>query len=218
MYIRTSFLVIFLILNSTSLYAQSYSLLSNNNAWRDTGGGNSLEKDDSIYFFKGKGIKKSIRTDSEVTNVHSHYQKNKASRFRNYIYTGRMMIEDADGGIGVTFYSRYGKDDHYYRLRRYSGDGEFHIAPHGTEISDGTVYTGVNPEAGSWYNFKVKVSTKAKKTRIQAKVWLSSEDEPSNWQADCSDSNDTRRKFGKPGIWSMGGGQKRWDRLTVVLQ
>lgn len=192
---------------------QAAELLSEKGGWFPTGGNNSLEKDRTLFQFTGRGNARTIHTVSTLTNIHNHFKKDGAGRLRNYVYTGQMRVSEESGGIGVTFYSKYPKSDTYYRLRRINGD--FHIYPHGTEITEGDVSTGVTPEANVWYNFKVSVRTARSQTTIRAKVWPATERQPRLWQVICIDDSETRIKQGAPGIWSMASGTKSWRRLKV---
>lgn len=187
-------------------------LLSEPRRWVSTDSGNSLEKNPFLFLFRKRARR--VATDSEQVNIHSHY-RGKGGRLRNFIYTGLMKIRDEDGGIGVTFLSDYPREDTYYRLRRFSGSPSFHIAPHGTEITSGETDSGVTPQAGKWYRFKVRVRVTRSATRIWAKVWKKNRKQPRQWQIDCRDSSDTRLRRGRAGIWSMGSDVKSWRRLAV---
>ncbi len=126
------------------------------------------------------------------------------------------MITHANSGIGVTVFSNYPFEDAYYRLRREKGNA-FHISPHGTSISGGTTDTGVIPEAGEWYRFRVQVVNTEIRTEIRAKVWAVGDPEPEAWQADCWDDSATRLSAGTIGVWSLGPGSSYWDDLAVEI-
>ena len=152
-------------------------------------------------------------TDSSDTNIHSHYNESGSSNWSEYEYTGWMMLSSSEGGIGVTFYSNYNSSDHYYRLRRYNGAPTFHLAPHGTNLS-GDTDTGVNPQPGVRYQFRIQISHNSSTTNVKAKVWEIGTLEP-GWQANASDSSSTRRAKGTVGAWSMGAGDEFWGSLAV---
>ena len=78
------------------------------------------------------------------------------------------MITAPDGGIGVTFFSQYPNMDAYYRLKREYDSGEFHIAPHGTNVT-GDIVTGVVPSPNIWYWFRILVEDTGSRTEIRAK-------------------------------------------------
>lgn len=195
----------------------SFRLLERRSEWRSTGANNDLVRNESLFSFAGRAGNKILRTDNTETNIHSHYVGNRSSSIKNYMYTGRMRLLDANGGVGVTFYSKYLNSDTYYRLRRYAGEPTFHIAPHGTEITSGTVDTGVNPVAGVWYNFKILVRTTRAGTRIRAKVWAKGTREPRGYPVDATDASVTRIRTGRPGVWAMADGRKEWVNLAVQL-
>ena len=112
-------LILLLILPATMVSALDFQigekayLLSEKSGWFPTGADNSLTKDVTLFQFLGKGLKRTINTNSTLTNIHDHYRRDQAGRLKNYLYTGQMMIDDADGGIGVTFYSKYPKQNVY---------------------------------------------------------------------------------------------------------
>lgn len=213
-----SAIILLLLVFSAAASAQSsVELLVPKKPFLDTGAGNSLEAEPTL--FKERKTKRGVvlSTLSEETNIHSHYRGKGAAKFKNYIYTGRMKTADADGGIGVTFYSDYPNSDTYYRLRAYSGNPSFHIAPHNTQITEGEEDSEVLLEANRWFKFKIQVRTQENITRIFAKVWPQGTKEPKEWQIDCVDQSESRLTKGRPGVWSMGSGEKRWDKLKVVL-
>jgi len=186
--------------------------------WLDTGAGNSMEEDESLFKVFDLSGEKVFGTESTLTNIHSHYMSPGIDTADGYEYTGRMMITHANSGIGVTVFSNYTIEDAYYRLRREKGNA-FHISPHGTSITGGTADTGVIPNAGDWYRFRVQVVNTEIRTEIRAKVWTDDgSDEPGEWQAYCWDDNDTTRlSAGTIGVWSMGPGSKYWDDLAVEI-
>lgn len=210
------YLVLLLLVFSVS--AEEYSLLGRIKNFISTGANNSLIEDSSLFGIDRVGGSKRLYTESTETNIHSHYRKNKASRFKNYKYTGRMRILDSDGGIGVTFYSDYPRSDTYYRIRMYSGNQFFHVAPHpdNAYTLSGTCNSTVSPQVGDWIRFRVVIKNRKSLTRIRAKLWPDGTNTPSSWQIDCSDVGANKLKRGKPGVWSMGNGRKEWANLKVV--
>ena len=114
--------------------------------WQDTGANNSMIEDDALFAVAYVGGDAALSTSSTLNNIHTHYQGAGAATATNYVYSGRMMIENQTAGIGVTFFSDYNQTDSYYRLRRY-GSNSFHISPHGTSITGGTVSSNIVPTA-----------------------------------------------------------------------
>lgn len=214
-----SLLCLFFIICPGPLNAERLNLLENKQNFLSTGANNSLDRARKLFSLRSKGKNQTLKTDSEEINIHSHYRANRATRFKNYTYSGRMKIGSAASGIGVTFYSDYPKSDTYYRLRMYNG-GTFHLAPHPDDsyTFEGTTDTGIIPEVGVWQNFKIIVKSRKNATRIRAKVWALGEKEPKAWQIDCTDSGENRLKRGKPGVWSMAEGRKSWSRLVVKVK
>jgi hypothetical protein len=183
--------------------------------WYDSATGNSMIRDETLFkVFEVEGGK-GFGTVSTATNIHSHYTGPAAEELQEYTFSGRMMIMDPDGGIGITILSRYPSSDAYYRLRRYA-KSSFHIAPHGAAISGGTAGTGIIPQPNIWYRFKIQVADSGSRTEIKAKVWQDETMEPDSWKIDCWDSNDARLVFGTFGFWAMGPGAKYWDDLKVI--
>lgn len=151
-------------------------------------------------------------------NSYSHFFKgDNTSPWRNYTYSGRMKNSSADGYVGVTFYSHLDKGmDRFYRLRHSSVYPAFYLSPHGTTLSGDSLSTGVVAEPDIWYSFKIRVTTLAGGTKIQAKVWPLQEQEPSAWQAETVDRSDTRITDGTIGLWSAKQGERLFDDLLVV--
>ncbi|MCB0336111.1 MAG: hypothetical protein KDD62_07385, partial [Bdellovibrionales bacterium] len=197
-----------------SLHAQSYTLIGELSQLRQTGADNSLKRQKRLFKIRRKNGKDILSTKSKLVNIHAHYSEPKAKSLANLTYTGRFRLSAEGGGLGVTFYSKYPTTDAYYRLRRYEGNS-FHIAPHGTEITDGVIDTGVTPKHKRWYRFKILAQSLKDATRIRAKVWLDGRREPRKWQVDCKDSSETRLKAGAVGVWSMAAGTKLWSDLKV---
>jgi len=181
--------------------------------WVDTNAYNSMSENDSLFQVFDLGGEKAFGTSSTEINIHSHYVGTGSASWSSYTYTGRLMITQPDGGIGVTFRSDYPNTDTYYRLRRYNS-GAFHINPHGTSVT-GVTDTGVVPATHTWYEFAIEVEDIESQTVIRAKVWAQGTVEPTNWQVNCYDTNAGRLTTGTIGLWSMGSGDKYWDDLAV---
>jgi uncharacterized repeat protein (TIGR02543 family) len=192
----------------------TYTVGSDPVDWLDTAAKNSMAENGSLFEVYNIGGEKVYGTDSTQTNIHSHYMGGGSGTLTDYEYTGRMMITDSKGGIGVTFFSQYPNEDAYYRLRRY-GSNAFHISPHGTKVT-GDTDTGVIPKANMWYHFKIQVEDAGSQTKIRAKVWQQGQEEPDDWLVDCYDNSASRLTAGTFGIWSYYSGKKYWDDMAVV--
>ncbi|MCO6432525.1 MAG: hypothetical protein J5J00_16850 [Deltaproteobacteria bacterium] len=215
--IRAIFIVVGAALAIVPQQASADKLAIKQQSWISTGRGNSLESDPDLFTFANGAV----TTQSESTNIHTHYSKKSLTRLKNYVFSGEMYIADEDGGIGVTFHSDYPNSDTYYRLRRFGGDGNFHIAPHPDgeqKMTSGNTDMGLGPQAERWYGFKVMVRTTRKATRVRARAWRSDVKEPKVWLIDCSDSSSIHIKRGRLGLWSAGPGLKSWRKLKVVVQ
>jgi uncharacterized repeat protein (TIGR02543 family) len=194
---------------------ESYPTGSNPLDWLDTAAKNSMSEDDSLFQAHQVDGNQVLGTVSDQTNIHSHYLGAGASSLTSYQYAGRMRIANASAGIGVTFFSQYGDQDAYYRLRRY-GTQAFHFRSHGTTVS-GDTNTGVVPAANTWYNFIVEVEDTGTRTELRAKLWAEGTPEPAGWQADAFDDSPSRLTAGAFGVWSYLSGGKYWDDLSVTL-
>jgi hypothetical protein len=161
----------------------------------------------------------SLMTDSRKTNIHSHYVSDESANAQDYEYSGRMMLGRNQGGIGVTLYSAYPERDSYYRVRRYAGRRDFHLANHSDQADTecvGTTTTGVTGEAGRWYSFRFRATNQSDGVRLQAVVWDTALAEPMDWQIDCLIDDTAAARFGAPGVWSMNQGKKYWDDLQIT--
>jgi regulation of enolase protein 1 (concanavalin A-like superfamily) len=194
----------------------SYSAGDNPAGWQDTAANNSMAVDDSLFAVSDVNGERVFGTSSTASNIHSHHQSAGSAGFNNYVYTGRMMLTNGNGGIGVTFLSDYNQTDTYYRLRRFGSGGSFQLSPHGTNISGGTTDSGVVPAANTWYQFKIEMEDADVQTNMQAKIWQEGTAEPAEWQIDAYDSSAGRLTAGTVGVWSHSFGSKYWDDLVVV--
>jgi hypothetical protein len=182
--------------------------------WYDSAANNSMAQDDSLFEVFDLSGDKAFGTNSTETNIHSHYMGAGSENFTGYRYSGRMMISNASGGVGVTICSQYPAADEYYRLRRH-GNKAFHLSPHGTTLSGDTT-TGVVPQANTWYQFIIEAENVGASTQVRAKVWQEGTLEPAAWQADAVDSSGGRLAAGTFGLWSYTYGSKYWDDLIVL--
>lgn len=157
-----------------------------------------------------------LETTSSEGNSTVHYWAEPALSWANYEFTGRLRRDHEKGGIGVTFYSRFPEGyDRYYRLRSYEKAPTLQIAPHGARITAGDTDTGIVPQPGRWYRFRIRVENLADAVHIQARVWPEEEPEPAEWQVDCLDERPERLRAGTIGAWGLDDGHKAFDDFQV---
>ena len=184
--------------------------------WKDTEKNNSFNEDPTLFTTRAVQNTIVFGTDSENTNIHSHYVGENALDLSNYTYTGKMYITDSGGGIGTTFLSRFPEGlDVYYRLRRYGSKPKFHISAHGTSVK-GDKDSGVTPDVKTWYRFQIEVENTGTRTNIRAKIWKDGEVEPAGYQIDAYDDSSSRITSGTVGVWTMVDGTKLFDDLAVL--
>lgn len=204
-----------------SLYQESFDgyLAGEHPAgWLDTGSGNSMIEDPSLFYIVDLGGgNAALETTSLETNIHSHMVAAGSAAWSDYELSGRMMVSDSQSGIGVTVYSDYPGSDLYYRLRRYESQPSFHLASHvpDTLSCTGSTDTGLNPQANAWVHFRFQVLTEGPGARLRGRVWPENGVEPDFWQIDCLAAGAGLLVSGSPGVWAMGAGTKRWDDLRV---
>jgi hypothetical protein len=184
--------------------------------WIHTAALNSLDEDPSLFEFASFENATVLQSDSDVSNIHSHYAEPGSSRWGSYRFRGKMRGDGAGSSFGVTFLSDYPRSDSYYRLRSYQGS-EFHLAahPHGSGSACDELRTGVVPRPGVWYHFLIHTEVEPSRTLLRVKVWEEGRLEPPAWQIDCLDASGARRSTGAVGCWSLGPGAKRWAALSV---
>lgn len=186
--------------------------------WLDTRDRNSLAEGNYFAVFKLADGDHVFGTNSKRTNIHSHFVAQNSVNWFDYEFRGRMLINRAAAGIGVTLYSDYPSSDSYYRLR-HQGTEPFHLANHpdgGEAMCQGVTTTSVQPKAYTWYAFRFQAFDAEMSTRLRAKVWAVDEPEPEQWQIDCLAPADAAFFSGSPGLWSMSRGGKFWDDLEMI--
>ncbi|NIS70167.1 MAG: hypothetical protein GTO12_14865 [Proteobacteria bacterium] len=166
-----------------------------------------------------EGNDRVLKARSAPVNSYVDFAKKEALKWRDYEFSGKMKITDAYDSIGVTFYSQPIFPDGtewYYRLRRYGGE-DFYIDPKGTQITRGRIASGVFPQPGRWYRFRIRVYNTDAGTHIKAKVWQDDGAEPLEWNIDCIDDSIWRSTGGTIGVWTRTGkGEKLFDDFEVV--
>lgn len=204
---------------SGTLWSQDFQFAATGTSvsgWMDTGAGNSLSEDDSLFRVVDASGNRVLSTSADQSNVHSHYLSSGADQWTNYEVRGRMRSSDPTGGVGITMYSQYPTADVYYRLRAYRG-GAFEMVPHPDSAAIACVpaTTGVVPAANAWYRFRFRVTPLSGANSIQAKVWADGKTEPSPWQTTCTDARSNRPRKGAMGTWHAGPGTSQWDDLQI---
>ena len=198
----------------------SYEVGEDPTGWLDTGPGATRGADDSLFAVARVKRNRTLTTESELPDIHSHYVTAESQGWTHYEFRGRMRIDDPDGGVGVTVLSQFPNRDAYYRIRRNASasEGEFTMAPRpeGYAVRCESSSTGVSPGKKRWYRFRVQVAAEDGETVIRAKVWRGVRPEPRKWQVECVDDSPTRLLQGVPGVWSAGPGGKHWDDLRVI--
>jgi hypothetical protein len=185
--------------------------------WLDTAANNSMAPDPALFRLFCVDGQPAFGTQATAVNIHSHWVGPDAADRDAYVYTGRMMLTDLNGGVGVTFFSDYPQSDRYYRLRRLANRPSFHIAPHLDPDHEliGDTETNVQPTANVWYQFRIEIRNGVDCTALRAKVWPAGGAVPSEWQIDCYDPDPARLTRGTHGVWSLGNGRRYWQDLTV---
>ncbi|MEM7130406.1 MAG: hypothetical protein AAF702_29040 [Chloroflexota bacterium] len=198
---------------------ETYEASQDPASWQDTAANNHFTIDDSLFKTALVSEQKVFGTQSEQLNIHSHYVTPGALNWTNYTYSGRLFITDSQGGVGVTFFSRYPEDeDSYYRLRTTKSKQTFHIAPHphGERTVDQAKFdSGITPQANTWYRFYIEVEDAADRTNIRAKIWVEGTPEPNAFQMDTFDDSADRLRSGTVGFWAGHTGEKYVDDLLV---
>lgn len=194
----------------------SYASGQDPNPWLDTARGNSMLEAETLFeVMPAPGGGMAYGTTLQQTNIHSHFATAESANWWNYEYSGRMRFSDKRAGVGVTILSDYPNSDSYLRLRRWHGKKRFSLSSHPYQkgvACDGETETGVESSANIWYAFRFRTEDTNDGTHVRAKVWAQSDPEPGDWQIDCLWTA-WESPVGRPGLWSMGPGQKLWDDL-----
>ena len=198
---------------------ENYRSGSNPPNWLDTAARNSMIEDSSLFRVFEINNNMVFGTRSTLLNIHSHHIKSYIDDLSSFEYSGRMMMTNPNGGIGVTFLSHYPFSDTYYRLRCTRNNSSFHIAPHphGSSNVYGIIDTGIIPEPNRWYRFRIRVENMGYRNEILAKVWQEGSSEPSRWQVEAYDNSPERLVSGTIGVWSGHFGAKYWDDLILLV-
>lgn len=164
------------------------------------------------------GDNKAYGTSSTMKNIYSCCEPTGSSTWADYEYSGRMMLTDAGGGIGVIFLGSRGRGERFYGLRRNGQGDTLFVSGSGTKIiGKGQTDTELSPETKFWYRFKVEAEDSGDRTQIRAKVWKEGSPEPVSWQIACFDEGPRRNVRGFVGVWASSKGEKYFDDLSVKL-
>ncbi|MBD2459655.1 hypothetical protein H6G89_01245 [Oscillatoria sp. FACHB-1407] len=173
----------------------------------------TLQARDIAFVADGTGI--------ELENAFSHYVAPDAFTWSNYVYSGRLYIDNADAGIGVTFLSQYPNEARFYRLQRYAQKPQFHLVAHTHGFQPLTITKAVEviPQPNTWYRFRIRVEDINNQTEIKVQIWedeLEGIEPPADaFQLEAIDPSPHRLTQGTVGVWTFGAGNKRFDRLKV---
>ncbi len=184
--------------------------------WQDTGANFSIYPDDSLFTVAAVGGNSALTTQTGSSDIHSHYNSGSTSNYSNVKYSGRMAMDQAGAGVGVTTYSLFPTYNRYYALRALPGEAFKVLANPFGGLSCNTDSSGVVPQAGKWYDFELSVENLSDRNLISARVWQRGTTKPASPQVVCADTEGTRPTAGRIGVWSSGAGQKAWDELEVV--
>ncbi len=194
---------------------QAHSVGEEPAGWLGTGAANSMVPNPDLFAVAEVDGSKALSTSSAAANIHSHFIGFESGSWSGYSVEGRMLIDSANSGVGVTVFSDYPQTDRYYRLRRFGSNGSFRLDPHGTAMTSGVVDSGVVPTPGAWYRFRIEAEDTGSETQVRASVWEDGEAIPATWQIDAVDSSASRLASGTVGVWSYLGGTRYWDDIAV---
>lgn len=201
--------------------------------WRDTQANNSMVEDASIFEVRVIAGYLALHSARQLANAHSHYMDEEFDAGGGgFEFTCRVMLNtDPDDPTpasgGITILSQYDTvgvgTDSYYRIRAngaFSPTWSYVLNDHGTPDAaqwTGTLDSGVIPEPGAWYLFRVQVEDTGSATEIRCRIWRDGDAEPSGWQIDMSDPSAGRLTSGKIGVWisDTGGGDRAWAGFAV---
>ncbi len=172
-----------------------------------------------VYLVRGERV---YGTTATMRGMFSLYRDEGSSDWRNYEYSGRMMLTDARGGIGVDFLVQDEKGKEvFYRLGRFGEKSEFTLCGHGLVVEyDENVDTMLCPQPWEWYRFRVRVEEEQGQTRIRGKIWRQHTPEPEKWKVEFLDERpvgSARPAAGRGaiGLEAAGKGEKFFDDLLV---
>lgn len=156
-------------------------------------------------------------TTAAMCGILSAYDGKGSSDWRNYEYSGRMMITDVRGGIGVGLLLQNENGERvFYRLTRFCEESDFTLRGHGLGVEHGeNTDARVSPKPWTWYAFRVLAEDEVTQTRLRAKIWEEGAPEPDTWKIDYLDRSPARNARGSIGLETAGKGEKFFDDLSV---
>ncbi len=189
--------------------------------WLDTDADNSMVENDALFEIADVAGSRVLRTQSTLTNIHSHYVVGGSSSWSNYQVRGRVRVTASASRTGLTSHSQYPFDDAYYGVSTHWTTGEFEIHGHpnpwpGPEISCSPAGTGVFLQPNTWFWLALQVQIGAAQTDLRAKAWQDGQPEPAAWQAHCWHDDAFFPAQGTIGVQSGNSGTKYWDDLEVT--
>jgi hypothetical protein len=167
-----------------------------------------------VFVVRGERV---YGTTTTICGTLSAYRGQGSFYWSNYEYSGRMMLTDARGGIGVGFLlqTENGKNV-FYRLTRFCDESDFTLRGHGLGVEHGeNTDARVSPKPWTWYAFKVRVEDEENQTRIRAKIWEERTPQPEEWKVDYRDRSPARNTRGSIALEAAGKGEKFFDDLRV---
>ncbi|MCK6630235.1 MAG: PKD domain-containing protein [Anaerolineae bacterium] len=180
--------------------------------WLDQTGSTGSNDDFEILLSPDSRALGTLQT--ATSSRHSTYAIPGWQQWQNYDYSGRMLISDAAGEVGLNFYSRNPLSDQK-RYSLHNPGGTFELNATNTTLS-GQLNTGVVPQSNTWYRFRVQAATYPDRVVLRAKVWPSGQAEPVLWQAEAYDTSSSRSIAGAVGVRTWGPGSKYFDDLLVT--
>ncbi|MEM7029992.1 MAG: neuraminidase-like domain-containing protein [Chloroflexota bacterium] len=153
-----------------------------------------------------------------LEEIHTHYAVNEALTWTNYMYSGRLYIEDANSAIGVTFFSQFpNSENRYYALQRDAKQPKFHLVVRPGNLQTLTINTDTAPEpkADTWYQFEIEVRTIASTTEIKAKIKSEDPTDSTTYRIEAVDKSPIHITAGTVGLWTKDDGVRMFDDLEV---
>ena len=149
----------------------------------------------------------------------STYSPKSFSGKGRFEYRGRVIRDDADARIGLTFFSAYPEVDRYYLIGLWSQPSGkltmqlFSIG--GSAQFSGTTDSNFTLPVNAWTHFAIQVDDTDNQTRVRARFWNEGTAEPTTFSIEAVDSSAARLTSGRIGIWSAVKGKNYVDDLSA---
>jgi hypothetical protein len=125
-------------------------------------------------------------TESASGTVSSRYTAGTSAAWGSYEISGRVLTVGIFSLAGIAARVTNTDGSRYFELGQVSRGAWVLSGRNENALTcRSSTALGVTQLSLSWYNVRFRVTQAAGKTRLRAKVWLSSATEPSAWQADC---------------------------------